>query len=81
MKNQLAESVYACFYLYYRYITFKIFLVLSSTSSIVLNHCDSDMDSLFTEEVTDAFPIHAVLFIIGGVDLKHYTVYLAHRSG
>jgi hypothetical protein len=81
MKNQLAESVYACFYPYYTYVTFKIILVLSSTSSIDLNHCDSDMDSQFSEGATDAFPVHTVLFIIVGVDLKHYTVYLSHRSG
>jgi hypothetical protein len=45
-------------------LTFKIFLVLSSTSSVVLNHCASDLDSLFSEEVTDVFQVHAALFII-----------------
>lgn len=45
-------------------ITFKIFLVLSSTSSVVLNHCASDLDSLFSEGVTDVFQIYAALFVI-----------------
>jgi len=45
-------------------ITFKIFLVLCSTSSVVLNHCASGLDSLFSEEVTNVFQVHAALFII-----------------
>jgi hypothetical protein len=61
-------------------VTFGILLLLSSTSGVVLNNCASDLDSQFSEEDTNAFRVHAVLLIIWCVDLKHYTVYLSHRS-